>query len=285
MRVLPWNTFFTDIEFWFFYPFNGPGRVHTPWKNYHLDIAGRHEGDWEQVTLRFLNSSKKLVSVYMSAHSGGYWVGGTDWSPLQFEGSHPKVYAAKYSHANYPDIGEAPGGLHLYEALVPELGVYLYDETGHLYSFDTWQEGKYQVVSADMYPVPEPDWLCYRSRWGKYELLKEDIDFRVYTYPFKDVGKGPEGPPTKGAWYLGEAEGIKDGWPSKLRGEITICSLSVAGPDTGQVSQPIEFEAAVVTGSDVHYTWDFGDGSNWPWTQRTAHLQRSWNVRGYGHRQ
>lgn len=107
VRVVPWNTIFTEIQFWFFYPFNGPGRVRicsVSWACKWIQMAepGRHFGDWESVTLLFLNTSKDLVSVNMSAHGQIKWFGSDDLgSALQFDGAHPVVYAGKYSHAHY----------------------------------------------------------------------------------------------------------------------------------------------------------------------------------------
>ena len=107
VHVIPWNTFFTEIQFWFFYPFNGPGRVEICiigiCQDIQMETNGRHYGDWEHISLRILNSTKELVAVYMSAHDKGYWFGSSAFgSGLAFDGDHPIVYSAFYSHAHYP---------------------------------------------------------------------------------------------------------------------------------------------------------------------------------------
>jgi hypothetical protein len=220
VRVLPWNTFFTEIQFWFFYPFNGPGRVEICLSGqfchyYQLEGPGRHYGDWEHVTLRFLNSSKQLVSVFMSAHGDGHRFGADEFSNgLGFDGSHPVVYAAKYSHAHYPSVG-----YHDYERVkevdygVGTFSVDLYDRTGAGSEFHAFLPGNYRIDSSGVFPVREPDWLEFRGRWGQYEKLRRVFDYGVYEYSYEEVGAGPSGPAMKTAWHRGDFAD-ENGWPS-----------------------------------------------------------------------
>ncbi len=201
IHVIPWNTFFTEIQFWFFYPYNGPGRVEicTPvCQDIQLTTNGRHYGDWEHISLRFLNSTQELVSVYMSAHAGGQWFGTGDFGyRLAFDGNHPIVFSAKYSHAHYPTAGT-----QYYEEIF-DIGIAwatLYDLTDYGYLFETYLPENYRVASSELYPVHEPDWLLFPGRWGGYELLA--TDFVVYTY--EEVGAGPSGPNMKYAWNRGD---------------------------------------------------------------------------------
>jgi hypothetical protein len=217
VHVIPWNTFFTEIEFWFFYPFNGPGRVQfcTPLcENVQLITNGRHYGDWEHITLRFLNSTKELVAVYMSAHDMGDWFGtGAFGNGLAFYGNHPIVYAAKYSHAHYPTIGT-----HFYKKIF-DIEVYtasLYDLTDKGGGrFDTYLPGNYTVISSPLFPVQEPDWLQYPGRWGGYEKLQTfflPVNIPGVT-PYNEVGSGPYGPNQKTMWNRGDLADIIC-WPT-----------------------------------------------------------------------
>jgi hypothetical protein len=75
------------IEYWFIYLYN--------------DFYDRHEADWEGVTV-FLHGTNPLGVSY-SAHQGRRW---SRWSSQSTQGAtHPIVYVAHGSHANY----SAPG--------------------------------------------------------------------------------------------------------------------------------------------------------------------------------
>ena len=226
IRVLPVNWLFTEIQFWFFYPFNGPGRVEAcgvSWccNDTHLDEAGRHYGDWEHVSLLILNPTRELTTVYLSRHAGGEWLRrfeGVWESGLQFEGTHPIIYSAFYSHAHYPSAGR-----HDYERVwsvdwwLGTASVDLYDVTAADESFQTFQPGNYRVISSDLpgYAVSAPEWLEFRGRWGQYERLSDEInipgcDFEIPipVYTYKEVGCGPSGPGMKTAWTDGDCSQI-----------------------------------------------------------------------------
>ncbi|MBN1422177.1 MAG: Vps62-related protein [Planctomycetes bacterium] len=223
IRLLPVNWLFTEIQFWSFYPFNGPGRAEfCAWSacctDYQLKEVGRHFGDWEHVSLLIENATRELTAVYMSRHGSGQWFsrsGGAWSSGLRFSGTHPIVYSAYDSHAHYPDAGR-----HDYERIFEydwEIGttsVDLYDTTESGESFETFQPGSYRVISSALpgYEVTEPEWLAFRGRWGQYERLSDTanlpscnvkvIPIPVYTY--EEVGCGPSGPGMKTSWTDGD---------------------------------------------------------------------------------
>ena len=74
------------IEYWFLYLYN--------------DFYGKHEADWEGVTV-FLRNSTPLGATY-SQHQGRKWI---PWSALATSGGHAVVYVARGSHADYPKPG------------------------------------------------------------------------------------------------------------------------------------------------------------------------------------
>jgi hypothetical protein len=86
------------IQYWFFYVFNR-------WLNW-------HEGDWEQITLRFEGGGRMLAGY--SAHKHGHRQEIAKGNGA--EGTHPLVYVARGSHANYfsegpHEVNEVPGAL------------------------------------------------------------------------------------------------------------------------------------------------------------------------------
>ncbi|MEZ4599577.1 MAG: Vps62-related protein [Syntrophotaleaceae bacterium] len=222
IRALPATPVTTEIQFWFFYPFNGPGRVEvcaasTMCDDNWLSQTGRHFGDWEHVSLLFSNITKELTSVYMSRHDGSetfdrdqngvFRSSSNPKRVLQFEGSHPVIYSAVSSHAHYPKQGNK----HKYKRVFSKkwgLGTAsadLFDCTAPSIPFKTFEPGSYKLVSS-AFPnihVEEPGWLDFKGRWGQYEKLLDKIKFahpklKVYTYT--DIGKGPSGPKQKKSW-------------------------------------------------------------------------------------
>ena len=110
-RAAPDDPSAFDLQYWFFYPFNGREGRHIP-----------HEGDWEHITVRVTNSADpRLLRTYISAH--GQENGG--WASPDGEESrgrilrlnstgNPIIYSALGSHASYgsgcPKAGVAEGG-------------------------------------------------------------------------------------------------------------------------------------------------------------------------------
>ena len=98
------------IQYWFLYLFNG--------------FENWHEGDWEQITVRFEGgiAPREPEAVFYSAHQGGHF---RTWrSMAKAAATHPVVFVARGSHANYFGSGAHPvelaclKKLHLFGASV-----------------------------------------------------------------------------------------------------------------------------------------------------------------------
>ena len=74
------------IEYWLLYLYN--------------DFYDQHEADWEGVTV-VLENGAPLGAAY-SQHQGRKWIA---WSDLGKTATHPVVYVARGSHADYPKAG------------------------------------------------------------------------------------------------------------------------------------------------------------------------------------
>ena len=74
------------IEYWLLYLYN--------------DFSDKHEADWEGITV--VLDGETPFGVSYSAHQGRRW---SAWSEQSASATHPVVYVARGSHANYPHSG------------------------------------------------------------------------------------------------------------------------------------------------------------------------------------
>jgi len=256
VRVLPAGKSSTEIQFWFFYPFNGPGRVRVQasgkigddnW----LSQCGRHYGDWELISIIVSNTNPQLLSVYMSRHNmeeiftrrkdGAYVSTWNHTGKLQIQGgkggeAHPVVYAGLCSHAHYPSAGK-----HYYDRVfqqnyvVGKASADLFDVTEPARSFQAYREENYRIVSSDVpgFHVVEPGWLDYKGRWGQYEKLADKVYLgKIKVYDRKEVGKGPTGPKAKPDW----AGAFKDpdGWIGFKHGGAYVAKFFMSWTEDGK---------------------------------------------------
>ena len=175
-RHSPRNPAQTDIQYWFFYPYNsfGPG----------------HEGDWEHVTVR-ITAEFEIAQVFFASHAKE-----SSWrSPGGFsitEGSHPVVYSAKSSHACYWFAGKQDRGKWYAIELPPDDFT---SEQGA--AWDTWTS--LRIVGEVDAPLDNQQWVKYTGHWGEIgvPVVSEWL-----------VTSGPYGPAFQ-AWWDDDDEGNK----------------------------------------------------------------------------
>jgi hypothetical protein len=155
------------LQYWFYYPFN--------------DYNNKHESDWEMVQLLFdaATASEALdrdpVEIGYSQHSGTEVA---DWDDEKLEvldGTHPVVYPAAGSHANYFDAA-------LYLGHSSQQGFGCDDTRG---PSDELRPTVRLVPSDPVAARAEFPWMGYRGHWGQRE---------------QSFYNGPTGPVTKGTW-------------------------------------------------------------------------------------
>ncbi|MCB1036003.1 MAG: Vps62-related protein, partial [Acidobacteria bacterium] len=159
-----------DLQYWFFYPFNG-------------DITGtggalgaEHEGDWEHVTIWVDDAGTTRLQTYMSRHRNeGEWY--EDYE-LEISGEQVHVYSAIDSHASYPaaDEGQRPG--------LPD------DHTaggGPVWNCRTAGGGTINMGEL-LHSFPGNEWLDYSGRWG------DDLEI-------EDTAHSPRGPAYQSRWW------------------------------------------------------------------------------------
>jgi hypothetical protein len=103
---------YKEIQFWFFFPFNGcqTQRTHALGSNlkyytsyFQMCDAARHEGDVEAVTVFIDQSNGKPLGIATTRHGTVVY---TKWEDLyRANGTHPYVFSAWASHAMYTTPG------------------------------------------------------------------------------------------------------------------------------------------------------------------------------------
>lgn len=219
--------YFVDLQFWFFYPYNGAGRakvtlsadVTSTTKQIDLDPMGEHGGDWEHATFRVRLSDGVLISVYLAQHSGGVWLQPSD---LAVESGSPVVYSSRHGHASYRGTGHNLSN----ESSLTEAGVTWF-QFGLINATDKGSRyldcrSHYQILGADwLSEVSIPAWRSFNRRWGPHIVydrawLTDIIKGALGDIPvasdkaatavmdalpdeFKEEN-GPTGPWRKGSW-------------------------------------------------------------------------------------
>ena len=157
-----------SVQYWFYYTFN--------------DFADKHESDWEMAQVDFDASSaaealgKSPYEVDLSQHAGGERSDWTD-SKLQRQGTHPVIYDATGSHANY--FGRA---LYLGRGAREGFGC---DDTRKATE-------RLQLRTVLLPDIPSSAWapyawLAFEGRWGQRE---------------RGINNGPTGPGAKPQWLM-----------------------------------------------------------------------------------
>ena len=163
---------YTVVQYWIFYYFND-------WRNC-------HEGDWELVQLCFpgyttqelLEGAEEPIFAAYSQHQAGQKMLWRDMkaNALVLE-THPLVYVARGSHANYFTTGNFWAGLD-------------FDNTGA----SSWKIIRPEQFNLVLLPeVGNEDaslgWLEFKGNWGEY------LGFSFSILGLKFWQRGPFGPP------------------------------------------------------------------------------------------
>jgi hypothetical protein len=161
-----------DIQYWFFYPYNGPTESSAG-----LNHA-EYEGDWEHITVRVRDSDESVIQVHFARHSQG-WCKWYDPSDVTFiDETHPVVYSALHSHASYTDAGDFSRYWPLTNDQTSDGGS-VWDTRGKCYNM-----GEHDA------PNPGMEWIRYTGKWGR--------DSHVWYPPY--TFHAPETPALKEVW-------------------------------------------------------------------------------------
>jgi hypothetical protein len=166
------------VQYWFYYTFN--------------DFTDKHESDWEMAQVDFAASSVAEAlrvgpyEVDLSQHAGGERSGWTD-TKLQRQGTHPVIYDATGSHANY-----FSRALYLGRGAREGFGC---DDTRD--ATRRLEPGTVLLPDIPSSASAPYAWLAFQGRWGQKEA---------------GINDGPTGPGAKQQWTapIEWADGLRD---------------------------------------------------------------------------
>jgi len=204
VRVRPLDGVVTELQFWIWYPWNGPGKAEAQCGSSSVVFnptgdAGTHYADWECVRVRTTDKtlgnpgSHMLLNVQMSRHSFDVEVPAAN---LTYSASHPVVYVAKDSHAHYP----GPGTFDYDRVSSTDIFIC----TAAVDTFDQTADGgpaldaskRFEIVSSEWptIDVNPPDWFFFAGQWGGFDPNQFCVSaFGVNLYCFEEIGNGKPG--------------------------------------------------------------------------------------------
>jgi hypothetical protein len=179
------------LQYWYFYYDNLYSYTHTPsdfiWQS--------HEGDWELVNVVLRSADDSPLYVGYSQHCLGQR---RTWSKVpRLHGTHPVVYVAAGSHANYLSKGEHP----IETSCLPPGTADLLEANGLALPVD-YADGKGSVsgpsaLGAEVTSVTRinggPTWVAFPGFWGEYEYLLSPFGLNL-------IGTSPGGPAYHLVW-------------------------------------------------------------------------------------
>lgn len=172
---------YTDLQFWMFYAFDGPGLLRLrPFALtarradalFSLWPGGMHEADWELAVLRIDHANLQPIAAFLSQHKDGdVHAGETALAGLERDpAGRIQLYASLYGHATYAHADERKL-FYLWRSLkLVGLEMALVDQASRGACWELGADGGYQLISVS-WPEPalsEPAWLAYGWRWGAY---------------------------------------------------------------------------------------------------------------------
>lgn len=181
------GTQFYDIDYCFYYPFNGAIGV-----NGYFPIAFVHVGDWEHFVVRVSSDGSTVLAYYFARHNygDGRWLTPNS-DRVQYETINGVqrivVFSALNSHASY-----STPGAHANPTKIANLGL-AFDYTNYGPQWQTWN---YVVnIGTASAPASGYEWLQFTGRWGNTDGLWVGAE-------------GPRTPSFQEWWRNGEATPI-----------------------------------------------------------------------------
>lgn len=168
----------TDLQFWMFYPYDGPGlarlrpvELGATRCDHLLSLwpGGMHEADWELAVVRIDHATLQPSGLFTSQHKGGdMHLGPQAMERLEREGGRIRLYSSLYGHATYAHAEERKLFYAWKPMLLIGLELGLIDQTRPGTKWNLGDPNNHVLISTSWHDpaVQEPGWLQYAWRWG-----------------------------------------------------------------------------------------------------------------------
>ena len=186
------------LQYWYWYRYDFWSGQY-PLTDY---VWQAHEGDWEVVTVVLTKAEKPLYAAY-SQHSCGKR---RAWASVpKTQKTHPLVYVALGTHANYYAAGAQP--VDLRPQCYPALGATLLHAYFPAGVFDQTGRGARVRPPIVVVTATRPQWMQFPGTWGEANFFHgpDPVNTRV-------AGLAPLGPAFHALWRAPIATPL--GWPS-----------------------------------------------------------------------
>jgi Necrosis inducing protein (NPP1) len=181
------------LQYWYFYYDDVYSYAYPP-----SDLIWQaHEGDWEVVSVVLSDGNEpEPLQLGYSQHCGGER---REWTATaRFDGTHPVVYVAVGSHANY----FAPGPHQIDPACLPPAAIALLIQHGLPLPVDFTGLGAVAgpaVAGGETTRVKQlrdehPTWLAFPGTWGEQQYFHSPFSGTV------PLGASPVGPAFHAVW-------------------------------------------------------------------------------------
>jgi len=166
---------YTDLQFWFFNAYNGPGTLHINGLvmdsivhsgDINVRPLGEHVGDWEMCMIRVDNTTQKIVSIWLSQHSKGqFFTNDQIDRGFNFQGTQPIIFSSRNGHATFSRAGSNPSEYRKIGGIPAGLDFFVRNDTA-VSKFKLDCSKKYELISAEWLGLKHPTWVTYPFRWG-----------------------------------------------------------------------------------------------------------------------
>jgi hypothetical protein len=194
------------LQYWLFYYDNPlllpPTPVGTFWQS--------HEGDWEVVNVVLGTDETPLEAAY-SQHCSGQRKAWSAVATSPAGSTHPVVYVALGSHANYFSPGSGPrGGIPISPACIPAAIAPILPQLPFLQVVDQVIDGssagavvgppRSGVPAASIQRIEGKEWSVFGGRWGESEYFFTPIPLGPIPAGAVPIGLAPASPANQQNW-------------------------------------------------------------------------------------
>lgn len=169
----------TDLQFWMFYPYDGPGlarlrpvELGAMRADHLLNLwpGGMHEADWELAAIRIDHATLEPCAVFTSQHKDGDCHAGAEAMRKleRDETGRIRLYSSLYGHATYAHAEERKLFYTWKPLAICGIELALIDQTRPGRAWNLGHPEHHLLISTSWNDpaLPEPGWLQFPWRWG-----------------------------------------------------------------------------------------------------------------------